>query len=93
MAWGNLRWIVSITHLAICLTASIGYVVRPLQSLGILWTFLNIVDIPISAVTLMLVWRHEAFAATWAIVAGTLWWYFLGWGISSAIAKRTRVSG
>jgi len=73
------RWVYvpPLVHLAICLVAILGYIVPSLQFLGILWSILTIADLPVSIVTVMLVWRHSVFAAVWAIVAGTLWWYLL----------------
>ena len=90
MAWRDLPKITSITHLAICLVAMLGYVAPKLQFLGILWTFINIVDVPFSAVAMMLAWQHEILATIWAVVVGTVWWYILGRGISSAIENRRR---
>lgn len=74
------RWIYwpPLVHLAICLIALLGYVVPALQFLGILWSLLTIVDIPVSLVTAALAFSHHGvLAGLWATVVGTLWWYFL----------------
>ena len=73
------RWVhwVPLIHLLICLAAVLGYAVPLLQPLGILFTFLVLIDLPISLVYGLLVWRHEALALLWLMVAGTCWWYLL----------------
>ncbi len=58
----------------------LGYVVPGLQYLGIVWTYIMLVDFPISAVAFGLAWKYGALAATWTVVVGTLWWYLLSRG-------------
>jgi hypothetical protein len=65
----------------------LGYIVAKLQFLGILWSLLNIVDLPVSGGTIALAWKHEVLAALWALVVGTPWWYFLGKGVASLLRK------
>jgi hypothetical protein len=79
------RWIhwVPLLHLLICLVAASGYVAPILQPLGILFTFLVLIDFPISVVYGLLVWQHAAFAFVWLAVAGTCWWYLLCRGCDS----------
>jgi hypothetical protein len=66
-----------LVHLAVCLIA-LGYVVPGLQFLGILWSVLMIADFPVSIMTGVLAFsQHGVLAGMWAIVVGTLWWYWL----------------
>ncbi len=74
-------------HLAICLTAMTGYVVPQLQLLGILWSILTIVDLPVSAVTIPLAYFNGFLAFSWTVVVGTAWWYFLSKGIAFLFKK------
>lgn len=70
--------ILPLIHLAICSIAILAYLLPPqLQFLGILWVVLNIVDFPISAVTVALAWWNGVLAGAWIVIIGTLWWYFL----------------
>ena len=73
------RWVhwPPLVHLVISLAPLIGYIVPPLQFLGILQSVLTITDFPLSLVAIILVWQHGVLAALWTIVAGTLWWYLI----------------
>ena len=76
----RIRWVYwpPLVHLAICLIALLGYVVPGLEFLGILWSLLTIVDIPVSLVTAALAFsQHGVLAGIWATVVGTLWWLLL----------------
>lgn len=73
----QLYWL-PLIHLAVCITAMSGLVVPQLQFLGILMTFVNVADLPISFVAFALSFHHEALAWIWMLVVGTLWWYFIG---------------
>ena len=80
VARNRIRWIYwpPLIHLAICLVAMMGYIMPPLQFLGILWSVVTIADVPVSIVTVELTFsQHGALAGVWAIVVGTLWWYLL----------------
>jgi hypothetical protein len=82
-------------HFVVCITAMLGYVVPPLQFLGILMMFVNIADFPISLVALALSFHYEALAWIWMVVVGTLWWYFLGRTaqfLRSRFGSRTRLN-
>lgn len=83
------RWIylLPIVHLGACLISMIGYVIPSLQSLGIVWVVLMVVDLPISAIAYALAWKHGSVAAIWIVVAGTLWWYLLSRGSGLLINK------
>jgi len=76
-------YILPLIHLAICSGAILAYILPPqLQFLGILWVVLNIVDFPISVVTIALGWRYGVLAGAWIVIVGTLWWYFLSMAAS-----------
>jgi hypothetical protein len=64
-------------HVALCITAMLGFVVPQLQFLGILMTVVNIADLPISFVAFALFFHHETLAWLWMVVVGTVWWYLL----------------
>ncbi|MGA7559393.1 MAG: hypothetical protein WBW01_17760 [Terriglobales bacterium] len=80
VARNQFRWFYwpPLIHLAICLVATLGYIVPGLQFLGILWSIVTIADLPVSLVTMILTFGpHSGLAPVWAIVAGTLWWYLV----------------
>lgn len=84
------RWVhvVPLVHLLVCLTALSGYVVSSLQPLGILFTFIEIIDLPISLVYMALAWNYGVLAVVWLVVVGTLWWYLLCRAAERWIAAR-----
>jgi hypothetical protein len=53
------------------------YYIPRLDFLGTVWTYLMLIDFPISLVTFALAWKHSVLAAAWLVVVGTLWWYLL----------------
>ena len=67
-----------------------GYVVPQLQSLGILWSILTIVDLPVSAVTVPLAYYNGFLAFLWTVVVGTAWWYFLSKGVAVLSKKLSK---
>ena len=75
-------------HLLICLVALSGYIIPKLQFLGILWTVITVVDLPLSIVTIALAWKYSLLAGTWAVIAGTWWWYFLGEKLEAVLNRR-----
>jgi hypothetical protein len=86
------RWIYwpPLIHLAICLIALLGYVAPGLQFLGIFWSLLTVVDIPVSMVTIALAFsQHGVLAGVWATVVGTLWWYLICW-TAEFLARKIR---
>jgi hypothetical protein len=89
----SFRWVyfVPVIHFLICLSALSGYVVSGLQPLGILFTFIDIVDLPISLVYIALAWNYGVLAAIWLVVVGTLWWYLLCRTAEKWIATRKTV--
>jgi len=88
----HLRWVhfLPILHLCACLTSLIGFVIPSLQYWGIAWTFILILDLPISLVFYGLAWQHGALAATWIFVVGTCWWYLLSRGAEFLIDSMGR---
>ena len=68
----------------------LGYLAPNLQFLGIVQTYIVLIDLPISGVALMLAWKYGALAAAWIVVVGTLWWYLLSLG-AQAFVRRLKV--
>jgi hypothetical protein len=67
-------------HLCACLTMVVGYFAPNLDYLGIVWTYLVVMDFPISLVAIGLAWKYSALAVAWVVVVDTLWWYLLSRG-------------
>ena len=67
----------------------VGYFAPNLSYLGRVWTYLVLLDLPISIVSIGLAWQHSALAVAWLVVVGTLWWYVLGRGAEFAFRKLT----
>jgi len=86
---GIRRWVyvLPVLHLCACLVSMIGYVIPSLQHWGIAFTFILLLELPISAVAYALGWKYPAIATIWIFVAGTLWWYALSRGIELAFDK------
>jgi hypothetical protein len=78
----RLRWFHSlpILHLCACFTGLVGHIISSLQYWGIVWSFILILDLPISLVAYGIGWKYGGLATLWIIVMGTLWWYLLGRG-------------
>ena len=78
----HLRWFHSlpIFHLYGCFTGFIGYLIPSLHHWGILFTFILILDLPISLAAYLIGWKYGGLALAWIMVVGTLWWYLLGRG-------------
>lgn len=76
-------------HLAICLIATLAYLLPPkLQFLGILWVFLNVADFPVSGATMVLALSNNGFlAGASTVVVGTLWWYLLSKGFTYLLRR------
>ena len=84
-------YILPLIHFAICMVAILAYALPPgLQLLGILWVVLNVVDFPVSAVTIMFAASNHGFlAGAWTVVVGTLWWYFLSRAAASTFKSKS----
>lgn len=81
------KYVLPLIHLCVCLIALLGSVVPRWESLARAWGLLFIVDVPISFVPLILVWKHEVAAGLWLLVAGTFWWYLLGRLVDAVCGK------
>ena len=72
------RYVLPSLHLLACAISYVGLLIPSLQFFGILFTFVLLVDLPVSLPAYGLAWEYPALAVTWVFVAGTLWWYLLG---------------
>ena len=75
MRW---RYVLPSVHLLACLISYVGLLIPSLQFLGMLFSFVLLVDLPVSLLAYGLGWKYPALAVTWVFVVGTLWWYLLG---------------
>jgi len=82
-------YVLPLAHLALALVAYSGYLIPPLQFLGILGSVLTIVDFPLSMVAFVLSFKSNALAVTWIFVVGTCWWYFLSL-VGQKLSQRVR---
>jgi hypothetical protein len=62
-------------------------VIPSLENLGIIWVFILLIDLPVSAPAYALGWKYPTIAAVWVVVTGTLYWYLLSWGIQILIER------
>jgi hypothetical protein len=76
------RWVyfLPIIHLCASFTSLVGIVIPSLQYWAFAWTFILILDLPVSLVSYGLAWKHGALAMIWIFIAGTYWWYLLSRG-------------
>jgi hypothetical protein len=83
------RWVylLPVLHLSACLISMVGHVIPSLQSLGIIWVGITLVDLPVSAPAYVLAWWNGPLTVIWIVVAGTLWWYFVSRVIERLIKK------
>jgi hypothetical protein len=72
------RYVLPSIHLLACVSGYVGLLLPRLQFFGILFSFVLLVDLPVSLLAYGLGWKHPVLALTWVFVAGTLWWYLLG---------------
>ena len=71
----------------------VGYVIPNLGYLGIIWVFIVLADVPVSAPFYALVWKNGAIGAVWVVVTGTLYWYWLSRGVEILIGRhKTKVA-
>jgi hypothetical protein len=84
------RWvyILPTIHLSACLISMAGSVIPDLGFLGIIWVFILLVDLPVSAIFYALVWKHGTIGVVWVVVTGTLYWYWLSRGVEILINRR-----
>jgi hypothetical protein len=69
--------VVPFVHALLVVAASSGYLIPAAAPLGMLFSFIVIVDFPVSIVYMSLAFVNGALAFAWLAVVGTLWWYFL----------------
>ncbi|SRR6266852_2284202 len=83
------RWLYLLPtlHLCACLASYIGLVIPSLQYIGILFTFILVADLPISAPVYFLAWKYGVLAVVWIFVAGTFWWYLLSRGVEALVIR------
>jgi hypothetical protein len=83
------RWIYLLPtlHLCACLVSFIGFVIPSLQYVGILFTFIVVADLPISAPYYALAWKYGGLGVIWIFVAGTVWWYLLSRGAGALLNR------
>ena len=79
-----------ILHFCACLMSTLRYFVPGLQYLIVIWEFVMRADLPVSLVAYALTPKYAPLAATWTVVAGTLWWYVLGRAAEILVSKFTR---
>jgi hypothetical protein len=79
-----------ILHFCACLMSTLRYFVPGLQYLVVIWEFVMHADFPISLLAHALTPKYALLAATWIVVAGTLWWYLLSRLAERAINRFTR---
>ncbi len=87
---GRRVYLLPTLHLCACLISFIGLVIPSLQYLGILFTFIQFADFPISLPAYILGWKYPALAVIWIFVAGTFWWYLLGRGVEALLNRFSR---
>lgn len=84
------RWVYFLPaiHLSVCLISLVGYFAN-LGYLGVVWEFVVLADLPVSALYYALAWNHGAIGVVWVVVVGTLWWYWLSRKIESLINRKS----
>jgi hypothetical protein len=84
-----------ILHFCACLMSTLRYFVPGLQYLVVIWEFVMHADFPISLVAYALTPTYAPLAASWIVLAGTLWWYLLSRLAEFALIqlKRNRMPG
>lgn len=81
-------YVAPLAHLTLALIAYSGYVIPPLQFLGILGSVLTIVDFPLSIVAAILSFRSDALAVAWVLIVGTCWWYLISLAVEQHLKKK-----
>ena len=75
---GSSIWIylLPLLHLLACVVIALGHLVSGVH-------YLIYVDFPFSLLLVILGWRNDNFLL-WFASLGTLWWFFLSWGVYRA---------
>ena len=79
------RYVLPSIHLLACVIGYVGLLIPRLQFFGILFSFVMLVDFPVSLLASGLGWKHPVLALMWVFVAGTLWWYLLSRAIQTVL--------
>lgn len=77
-------------HLSACLASMVAYLTN-FGHFGVIWVFVVLADLPVSALYYTLAWKYGTVGAVWVVVTGTLYWYWLSRGVEILI-NRWRVS-
>jgi hypothetical protein len=81
-------------HLCACFTMFVGYFAPNWPYLPRVWTYLMVLDFPISVVAVFVAWKYSSLAVAWLVVVGTFWWYVLSRGAELLLHKfRERGTG
>jgi hypothetical protein len=54
-----------------------------LNFLAIVWEFIELADLPLSAIAMGVGMVNGTIAAAWILLVGTLWWYLLSLGFAA----------
>jgi hypothetical protein len=83
------RWVyvLPLIHLSACLISYSGLVIRSLDHLLIIFTFILLIDLPVSLPAYALGWGYPAIAVVWVVITGTLYWYLLSRGIEMLVER------
>jgi len=87
------RWVYFLPaiHLSACVISMVGYI-ADLEHLGIIWVFIVLADLPVSAIYYALAWKYGMIGVVWVVVTGTLYWYWLSRGVEILINRwKTRI--
>jgi hypothetical protein len=76
-------------HLSIVLFSYLVIFIPGHGSLGLLFTYVLVADLPISIVTYAVVMVYPVLGFIWILLAGTAWWHLLGRGLEALISKVT----
>ena len=83
-------YVLPATHLIAILVSYSGAVIPALGSLGILFTYVLIADLPVSIPAYLLAWHYGALGMIWIVVAGTAWWYLLSRAAEKLVTRFSR---
>lgn len=71
-------------HLSVCILCMLTFLIPPhLTFLAMVWEFILLADLPLSAVAIGVGMVNGGIAAAWMLVVGTIWWYLLSLGFAA----------
>jgi hypothetical protein len=79
------RWVyfLSVLHFSVCVICLLILVLPPHPYFAaMVWEFILLVDLPLSAVAMGVGMVNGGIAVAWILVVGTLWWYLLSLGFA-----------